>query len=192
MFTVVAIFILVIACINFMNLATARSVKRAKEVGLRKVVGAHRTSLVGQFMGESVLITFLSLLFALVIVLGLLPAFNTLTEKRLNIDFLDPVIWLWLIGLTLITGIIAGSYPALFMSSLNPVTILKGALKFKPNATYFRQGLVVFQFGLSILLILAMIVIYRQISYIQNKNLGFARENLLYIPGIETGMSENF
>ena len=192
MFTVVAIFILVIACINFMNLATARSVKRAKEVGLRKVVGAHRTSLVGQFMGESVLITFLSLLFALAMVIALLPAFNTLTEKRLYIDFLDPVIWLWLVGLTLITGIVAGSYPALFMSSLNPVTILKGALKFKPSATYFRQGLVVFQFGLSILLILAMIVIYRQISYIQNKNLGFARENLLYIPGIETGMSENF
>ncbi|KAA0989608.1 ABC transporter permease [Dyadobacter aurulentus] len=192
MFTVVAIFILVIACINFMNLATARSVKRAKEVGLRKVVGAYRTSLVGQFMGESVLITFLSLLFALAIVIGLLPSFNTLTEKRLYVDFLDPVIWLWLIGLTLITGIIAGSYPALFMSSLNPVTILKGALKFKPNATYFRQGLVVFQFGLSILLILAMIVIYRQISYIQNKNLGFARENLLYLPDIETGMSENF
>ncbi|WP_031525980.1 ABC transporter permease [Dyadobacter crusticola] len=192
MFTIVAIFILVIACINFMNLATARSVKRAKEVGLRKVVGAYRSSLVGQFMGESILITFLSLLFALLIVVLLIPAFNNLTEKKLALDFLNPFLWLLLFALTIITGIVAGSYPAIFMSSLNPVTILKGALKFKPSATYFRQGLVVFQFGLSILLILAMIVIYRQIDYIQNKNLGFARENLLYIPDIEKGMEGNF
>jgi ABC-type antimicrobial peptide transport system permease subunit len=192
MFTIVAIFILVIACINFMNLATARSVKRAKEVGLRKVVGAYRSSLVGQFLGESVLITFLSLLFALLIVLVLIPSFNNLTEKRLTLDFFNPFLWIWLIGLTIITGIVAGSYPAIFMSSLNPVTILKGALKFKPSATYFRQGLVVFQFGLSILLILSMIVIYRQIDYIQTKNLGFSRENMLYIPDIEKGMAENF
>ncbi|KQS33492.1 ABC transporter permease [Dyadobacter sp. Leaf189] len=192
MFTIVAIFILVIACINFMNLATARSVKRAKEVGLRKVVGAYRTSLVGQFMGESILITFISLLFALLIVLLLIPAFNNLTEKKLSVDFLNPFLWVLLFALTIITGIVAGSYPAIFMSSLNPVTILKGALKFKPSATYFRQGLVVFQFGLSILLILAMIVIYRQIEYIQTKNLGFARENLLYIPDIEKGMEKNF
>ncbi|QRR01879.1 ABC transporter permease [Dyadobacter sandarakinus] len=192
LFTIVAIFILIIACINFMNLATARSVKRAKEVGLRKVVGAYKASLVGQFLGESVLIAGLALLFAIVTVLLLLPSFNTLTEKQLSFNLLDPVLLLVLLGLTLITGIIAGSYPALFMSSLNPVVILKGALKFKPSAAYFRQGLVVFQFGLSILLILAMIVVYRQIDYIQKKNLGFSRENLLYVADVEKGMANNF
>ncbi|OJV16748.1 MAG: hypothetical protein BGO21_28195 [Dyadobacter sp. 50-39] len=192
MFTIVAVFILIIACINFMNLATARSVKRAKEVGLRKVVGAYKTSLIGQFMGESILITMLALVVAIGIVLILLPGFNTLTDKQLSLDFLDPAFLLLLLALTLITGLVAGSYPALFMSSLNPVTILKGALKFKPNATYFRQGLVVFQFGLSILLILSMIVIYRQIDYIQHKNLGFNQENLLYIPDIENTISNNF
>jgi ABC-type antimicrobial peptide transport system permease subunit len=192
MFTVVAVFILIIACINFMNLATARSVKRAKEVGLRKVVGAYKTSLIAQFMGESILITVLSLVVAIAIVLILLPGFNALTEKQLALDFLDPAFLGLLLVLTLVTGLVAGSYPALFMSSLNPVTILKGALKFKPNATYFRQGLVVFQFGLSILLILSMIVIYKQIDYIQHKNLGFSQENLLYLPDIENTMSANF
>lgn len=192
LFTIVAVFILIIACINFMNLATARSVKRAKEVGLRKVVGAYKSSLVGQFMGESLLITLLSLVVAIAIVVLLLPFFNALTEKQLYLDFLDPSMLLLLLALTIITGLIAGSYPAFFMSSLNPVTILKGALKFKPTATYFRQGLVVFQFGLSILLILSMIVVYRQIEFIQNKNLGFGRENLLYLPDIENSMNKNF
>jgi putative ABC transport system permease protein len=192
MFTIIAVFILIIACINFMNLATARSVKRAKEVGLRKVVGAYRSSLIAQFMGESILITILALFFAIVLVVVLLPSFNTLTEKKLHLDFLDPSLLLLLLGLAAITGLIAGSYPALFMSSLNPVVVLKGALKFKPSAAYFRQGLVVFQFGLSILLILSMIVVYNQIQYIQNKNLGFARENLLYISDIERGMAKNF
>ncbi|MEO6288104.1 MAG: ABC transporter permease [Dyadobacter sp.] len=192
MFTIIAIFILIIACINFMNLATARSVKRAKEVGLRKVVGAYRSSLIAQFMGESILITILALFLAIVLVVVLLPSFNTLTEKKLHLDFLDPSLLLLLLGLAAMTGLIAGSYPALFMSSLNPVVVLKGALKFKPSAAYFRQGLVVFQFGLSILLILSMIVVYNQIQYIQNKNLGFARENLLYISDIERGMAKNF
>ncbi|WAC09919.1 ABC transporter permease [Dyadobacter pollutisoli] len=192
MFTIVAVFILIIACINFMNLATARSVKRAKEVGLRKVVGAYRSSLITQFMGESILITLLALFFAVVLVVVLLPSFNALTEKKLALDFLDPSLLLLLLALATATGLVAGSYPALFMSSLNPVVVLKGALKFKPSAAYFRQGLVVFQFGLSILLILSMIVVYNQIQYIQSKNLGFARENLLYISDIERGMAKNF
>jgi putative ABC transport system permease protein len=191
-FTIVAIFILVIACINFMNLATARSVKRAKEVGLRKVVGAYRFSLIGQFMGESILVTFISLLFAIAIVLLMLSPFNELTDKKLSLDLLSPSLVATLLLLTVLTGTIAGSYPALFMSSLNPVTILKGALKFKPSAAYFRQALVVFQFGLSILLILAMLVVYRQIQYIQNKNLGFDRGNLLYINDAERGLAKNF
>ena len=192
MFSIVAVFILVIACINFMNLATARSVKRAKEVGLRKVVGAYRHSLIAQFLGESVLITLISLLVAIVIVVVMLPSFNQLTDKKLSFDLFDPVMLAVVFGLTAFTGIMAGSYPALFMSSLNPVTILKGSLKFKPSASYFRQGLVVFQFGLSILLIMAMIVVYRQIDFIQHKNLGFDRGNLLYIDDLEKGMAKNF
>lgn len=192
LFTIVAVFILIIACINFMNLATARSVKRAKEVGLRKVVGAYKSSLVGQFMGESILITLLALVFALMLVGVLLPSFNTLTEKQLSLNFFNPTLLLLLLILTTITGVFAGSYPALFMSSLNPVVVLKGALKFKPSAAYFRQGLVVFQFGLSILLILSMIVVYRQIEFIQNKNLGFDKSNLLYISDVEKGMAKNF
>ncbi len=190
-FSLVAIFILVIACINFMNLATARSVKRAKEVGVRKVVGAYRGSLMGQFIGESMLITVLSLILAVVLVFLLLPVFNTLTEKHLALNFANPAFVFLLLGLTLLTGLLAGSYPALFMSSLNPVVVLKGVLKFKSSATYFRKGLVVFQFGLSIMLILGMIVVYRQLEFIQTKNLGYERENLLYMP-LEGDLQKNF
>ncbi len=190
-FSIVAIFILAIACINFMNLATARSVKRAREVGVRKVVGAHRNSLMGQFLGESMLITLLSLVLSVLLVLLILPMFNDLTSKHLSMHFFNPTFLLLLVGLLVITGLLSGSYPALFMSSLNPVVILKGSLKFKPSATYFRKGLVVLQFGLSILLILGTLVVYRQIQFIQTKNLGFDRENLLYI-SLEGDLQRNY
>jgi len=181
-FSIVAIIILVIACINFMNLATARSLRRAREIGVRKVVGAGKRQLIGQFIGESLFVSFIAICFSLLIVMLLLPSFNTLTEKHLSIDFTDPSFILILLGLTVVTGVISGSYPALFMSSLKPIIVLKGLLKFRPGATYFRKALVVFQFSLSIILILGMIVIYRQIDFIHNKNLGFAKEDLLYIP----------
>jgi len=181
-FSIVAIIILLIACINFMNLATARSLRRAREIGVRKVVGAGKRQLIGQFIGESLFVSFLAVCFSLAIVALLLPSFNALTEKHLAINLADPSFILILLGLTLITGIISGSYPALFMSSLKPIVVLKGILKFRAGATYFRKGLVVFQFALSIVLILGMIVIYRQIDYIHNKNLGFAKEDLLYMP----------
>ncbi|HYV54986.1 MAG TPA: ABC transporter permease, partial [Chitinophagaceae bacterium] len=181
-FSIVGIIILVIACINFMNLATARSLRRAREIGVRKVVGAGKRQLIGQFIGESLFVSFLAICISLVIVMLLLPSFNTLTEKHLSLDFTDPSFLLLLLGLVLVTGIISGSYPALFMSSLKPIIVLKGPLKFKPGATYFRKALVVFQFALSIILILGMIVIYRQIDFIHNKNLGFAKEDLLYMP----------
>jgi ABC-type antimicrobial peptide transport system permease subunit len=181
-FSIVAIIILLIACINFMNLATARSLRRAREIGVRKVVGAGKRQLVAQFIGESLLVSFLAVCLSLLIVALVLPGFNTLTEKHLTIHLTDPSFLLIILGLTLITGIISGSYPALFMSSLKPIVVLKGLLKFKSGATYFRKGLVVFQFALSIILILGMIVIYRQIAYIHNKNLGFGKEDLLYIP----------
>ena len=182
LFTLVAVFILLIACINFMNLATARSTKRSKEVGIRKVVGAARSTLIGQFIGEALLLTFFSVIIAVGLAGILLPAFNSLTGKQLTMPVSKPVFWVSLIGLSAITGFIAGSYPALFLSSLNPVRVLKGSMKFSWGAIFFRKGLVVFQFALSITLIVGMIVIYRQMNYVQTKNLGYNRENLIYIP----------
>jgi hypothetical protein len=136
-------------------------------------------------------VSFLAILVSLTIVALILPSFNTLTEKHLSINLTDPSFLLILLGLTLVTGVISGSYPALFMSTLKPIVVLKGLLKFKPGATYFRKGLVVFQFALSIILILGMIVIYRQINFIHNKNLGFAKEDLLYMP-LEGSLGKNF
>ncbi|MFD2571050.1 ABC transporter permease [Spirosoma soli] len=181
LFTIVAIFILIIACINFMNLATARSAKRAKEVGIRKVVGAERTFLIGQFVGEAVLTAGMALIFAIVLVQILLPFFNQLTEKEISIQYGNPFYWLTLLGLALVTGIISGSYPALFLSSLQPVKILKGTLRFNSGAVLFRQGLVVFQFALSLLLIIGTLIAGRQVDYIRTKNLGLDRENMVYM-----------
>lgn len=182
LFSIVAVFILLIACINFMNLATARSAKRAKEVGVRKVIGAHRLALIGQFAGEALLLTFFSVIISVILAIVLLPLFNNLTGKELSLPLTQPVFWAILIGLLAVTGLVAGSYPAFFLSSLNPVRVLKGSLKFTWGAKFFRKGLVVFQFTLSIILIIGMIVIYRQMDYIQTKNLGYNRENLIYIP----------
>ncbi len=181
LFTIVAIFILIIACINFMNLATARSAKRAKEVGIRKVVGAERSYLVGQFVGEAVLTALMSLVFAIILVQLLLPVFNRLTEKQIAIQYTNPTYWLTLLGLALVTGILSGSYPALFLSSLQPVKVLKGTLRFKSGAVLFRQGLVVFQFALSLLLIIGTLIAGRQVDYIRTKNLGLDRENVVYM-----------
>jgi ABC-type antimicrobial peptide transport system permease subunit len=182
LFTLIAVFILLIACINFMNLATARSAKRAKEVGVRKVAGAMRLTLIAQFIGEAVMLTIIAVIISLVLATMVLPAFNSLTGKQLVIPFRQPVFWVTIGGLVTITGFVAGSYPALFLSSLKPVRILKGSLKFSTGALFFRKGLVVFQFSLSIIIILGMIVIYRQLNFIQHINLGYDRENLVYIP----------
>ncbi|RNI34274.1 ABC transporter permease [Hanamia caeni] len=191
LFTIIAIFILLIACINFMNLATARSSKRAKEIGIRKVVGAMRSSLIGQFIGESVLFSFISIFMALLLTSLLLPAFNNLTGKHLVLPVHQPFFYATIVGLLLITGVVAGSYPAFFLSSLNPVRVLKGKLQFSQATAFFRKGLVVFQFALSIILIIATIVIYEQMKYVQNKNLGYNRENLVYIP-IEGNLVKKF
>ena len=182
LFTIVAAFILLIACINFMNLATAQSVKRAKEVGLRKVVGAVRSSLIVQFIGEAMLLTLVAVIISLVLVAILLPMFNALTGKRLEMPVQMPIFWAAISVMVIVTGFVAGSYPALFLSSLNPVRVLKSGLKFKWGSGIFRKGLVVFQFSLSALLIVGMIVVYRQMDYIQSKNLGYDRENLIYLP----------
>jgi putative ABC transport system permease protein len=191
LFSLVAVFILLIACINFMNLTTARSAKRAKEVGVRKVVGAARFTLMTQFLGEALVLTFLSILVALVLVSLLIPLFNGLTGKHLFLPLAKPAFWWVLLGLLSLVGLVAGSYPAIFLSSLNPIRVLKGVLKFNWGGIIFRKGLVVFQFALSVILIVSMIVIYRQLNYIQTKNLGFDRTNLVYLP-LEGELSQKY
>lgn len=191
LFTGVAIFILLIACINFMNLATAQSVKRAKVVGLRKVIGASRSSLILQFIGEALLLTGISVLVAVVLTDALLPAFNELTGKQLSLPLSDPTFAGTLLAVWVATGLVAGAYPALFLSSLQPVKVLKGTLKFDWTATTLRKGLVVFQFTLSTVLIIGMMVVRRQVDYIQTKNLGYDRDGLLYIP-IEGDLTKKY
>jgi putative ABC transport system permease protein len=181
LFSVVAVFVLLIACINFMNLSTARSAKRAKEVGVRKVIGAVRSVLVGQFLGESILIALLAILIAACLTQLSLGTFNELTDKYIRLDFTDPVLLAWLAGIALVTGLVAGSYPALFLSSFKPVTVLKGTHKFSNHAALFRKGLVVFQFVLSAILIISTLVAYRQVNYIHHKSLGLNRENVAYV-----------
>lgn len=190
-FTIVAVFVLIIACINFMNLSTARASKRAREVGVRKAVGARQNSLFAQFMAESFLIVAIAMLLALLLTWLLLPAFNALTEKSIVLHLLDPTLLLTLLAILVFTGLLAGSYPAVFMSSLDTIKILKGTLRSGRQATLFRQGLVVFQFGISILLIVGTVIIYQQVSFIQEKNIGMDKENLLYM-SLEGNLGENF
>ncbi|MFT3705377.1 MAG: ABC transporter permease [Agriterribacter sp.] len=180
-FFFVALFILALACINFMNLSTARSARRAKEVGLRKVVGAGRKQLIGQFLGESILISFLALLIAVLLVLLLLPVFNSLSGKTLSISLLDGKIITILLSIALGTGLISGSYPALFLSAFRPAKVLKGNIKTMGGNLFFRNGLVVVQFVVSIVLLAGTAVVFKQLNYIKSMNLGFERSNLLYM-----------
>jgi predicted permease len=182
LFSLIAVFILFIACINFMNLTTARAGRRAKEIGIRKVAGAIRGPLVRQFLIEAILITAFAAGVALLIVTTILPQFNELTGKQIIVPWSSPIFWAGLAAMVIVTGTLAGSYPAFFLSRLQPIKVLKGALKFTGGALLFRKGLVVFQFVLSIVLIIGTIVVSRQISYIQNADLGFNRDNLVYIP----------
>ncbi len=181
-FFIVAIFIIAVACINFMNLATARSERRAKEVGLRKVVGAGRTQLIIQFLGESLIISFFSLLIAIGIVYALLPAFNHLADKKLVIHLFDGKLFVSLIGIALVTGVLSGSYPALFLSGFKPIKVLKGKIKIGGSNLVFRNSLVVTQFVVTIILLVGTAVVYKQLNFIKDKNLGFDKSNLLYIP----------
>lgn len=181
-FTVVAVFILVVACLNFMNLATARATRRAKEVGLRKVVGAIRPHLIGQFLAESLVVALLSLVLALLIIYLVLPYFNTLGGKDLALDFTNAQMIMGLLGITVITGLIAGSYPALYLSGFLPATVLKGTFTGGASGSLFRNTMVVIQFAVSISLIVGTTIVYRQLKYIQQLNLGYDKENLLYVP----------
>lgn len=191
LFSVIGVFILLIACINFMNLATGRSVKRAKEIGVRKVLGAVRSWLFSQFLLEAFVTTFLAVVVSIVLVIALLPVFNSITEKHLSLHIVDPSLILMLFCLTIATGIIAGSYPALFLSSLNTLTVLKGSLKFKHIDVFFRKGLVVFQFTLSVILIVCTAIVYKQMNYVQTKNLGLDRSNIIYM-SLEGDLVKNY
>ena len=179
----IAFFILVIASVNFMNLATARYTTRAKEVGMRKVAGAHWRQLVQQFLGESVLLSLLALLLAIGLVEFVLPAFNAVFDKDLSlIDNLRASVVLTLIGFALFVGLLAGSYPAFFLSSLKPAAALKGALRPGSKGLWSRKGLVVFQFALSILIIIGATVVHLQVDYIHHKDLGFRKDHILLLP----------
>ncbi|ELR73919.1 putative ABC transporter permease [Fulvivirga imtechensis AK7] len=182
LFLAIAILILVIACINFMNLATARAGKRAKEVGVRKATGAHRGSLVVQFIGESILITMISVLLAVTLADLMLPFFNTLTEKDIYVPYGNAYFTLSLLGAGVIVGTLAGSYPAITLSAFQPAKVLKGAAHSSKSLGGLRKVLVVFQFTLSIVLIIGTIIIYNQIRYVLDKDLGVAKENILYHP----------
>ena len=179
--SIVAAFILVIACINFMNLSTARSGNRAKEVGIRKVMGSLRVHLVRQFLTESMLIT----LFSFVVSVGLsyfvLPAFNNLSSKQLELPFGNPFFYLILFGASLIVGLMAGMYPSFFLSAFKPVNVLKGHFSLGMKSGFIRSALVVFQFVVSIFLIIGAIAVDRQLDYIQNKNLGFEKDQVIIV-----------
>jgi len=179
----IAAFTLLIACINFMNLATARSSKRSSEVGIRKVLGAEKSSLIRQFLGESFLMTLLAFVLALFLTFLLLPLFNAVSEKQINFSLTND--WALMLGfllLALVTGLIAGSYPAFYLSSFNPVKVLKGKLTNSLAVTSIRKGLVVFQFMISIVLIISTVVIARQMHYLRTADLGFDKDQQIVIP----------
>jgi putative ABC transport system permease protein len=182
-FAAIAIFILLIACMNFMNLSTARASLRAKEIGIRKVAGAGKASLVGQFMTESFLTCLTATGVAIVITFLILPAFNLVFDKQINLNFFQPVLWYYILILVIITSIVAGSYPSLFLASFKPLRIFKGNIVGQSgNVGSVRKGLVIMQFALSAFLVVSMLAVSKQVNYIQHKNLGFDKEHIIYIP----------
>lgn len=182
LFSAIGLFILLIACINYMNLATARSAGRAKEVGMRKVVGALRTQLISQFLNESFLLVFFALGIAIFLVMLCLPTLSEFTKKELSVSqLIDPVFVSVLIGITLLTGLVAGSYPAFFLTSFRPLGVLKGQIASTMRSGKLRQVLVVTQFSIAIVLIISTAIVYNQMKYIQNYHLGYAKDQVLVL-----------
>jgi putative ABC transport system permease protein len=182
-FTLIGIFILLIASINFMNLATARSIRRAHEVGVRKVLGAHRLQLIGQFLSESVMISLFALLFSFLLISWTLPAFNQLAGKAMTMEaVLQPIYMLSMLGIAFLVGLLSGVYPALYLSSFQPVEVMKGHLRAGRGNRLFRKGLVSLQFAISLGLIISTVVIYKQYRYLQASDPGFAKDQILVIP----------
>jgi putative ABC transport system permease protein len=191
-FTIIAWIILLIACINFMNLATASSERRAREVGVRKVLGAGKGKLIGQFIGESLLMAFLAVIVAIGLTALALPAFNSLVEKQLSLGLLNPVHLAGLLAIGLLCGLLAGSYPSFYLSSFNPVSVLKGLkLKTGGGAVYIRRGLVILQFATSIVFIITTIIIYQQLQYVQHREMGYEKQGLFYMQ-VQGKMNEHF
>ncbi len=181
LFTAIAIVILIIACINFMNLATARSEKRAKEVGIRKSLGTSRERLIYQFISESIFITFIAFVLAVLLTELALPGYNNLVDKELSINYLNPLFWLASFGIIIVLGVIAGSYPAFYLSAFKPVQTLKGTVKVGKGATTPRKVLVVTQFAFSVVLMISTIVIFQQINLVKNRDLGYEQERLIAV-----------
>jgi putative ABC transport system permease protein len=179
LFSLIALFILLIACINFMNLSTAKASGRMKEIGIKKTIGASRKSLIIQYVCESALMAFISLFIALALIEFVLPQFNTLTGKHLSLSLNTNEI-LFIFGITLLTGLIAGSYPALYLSGFSPALVLKSKMKSSIGELWVRKGLVIFQFTLSVVLITAVVIVYKQMQFIQTKNLGYNKDNVIY------------
>jgi len=182
----IAIFLIVLASVNFMNLSTAHSLKRAKEVGVRKTLGSNKIELVRQFLVESGLISFLSLALALILSILALPFFNTLADKDISIPYASPIFWLILIVSVIVLGLFSGSYPAFFMSSFKPIKVLKSIGQNSVGGGKIRNTLVVFQFAISVFLIVSTLVVYQQLKYIQGKDLGFSKDQVLIINDVFT------
>ena len=181
LFSIIGVFVLILACINFMNLSTARSEKRAKEVGIRKTVGSVRAQLIGQFLSESVLVSFISLVFSILLVMALLPLFNKLADKTVLLPWTNSLFWIAAVAFTLITGLVSGSYPALYLSRFEPVKVLKGTFRVGRFASLPRKVLVVVQFTFSIALIIGTIIVFKQIQYAKNRPVNYRNEGLLTV-----------
>jgi putative ABC transport system permease protein len=192
LFSLIAWIILIIACINFMNLATARSEQRAREVGVRKVLGAAKRKLVLQFIGESMFLSLISAVLAIVMIYAVLGSFNVMVEKQLHLNLSSPVHILALLSIIFLCGLIAGSYPAFYLSSFNPISVLKG-FKFRngSSAVFIRKGLVIVQFSISVILIISTILIYKQIEHVKDRSLGYNKQNLLYL-SLHGNMKQHF
>jgi ABC-type antimicrobial peptide transport system permease subunit len=192
LFSWIAFIILMIACINFMNLATARSEQRAKEVGVLKVMGAGKGSLVGKFIGESLMMSFMAVLLAVAMLLLLMPSFNALVQKQLSVDIFRPLHLFSLAGIGLVAGLIAGSYPAFYLSSFNPIRVLKGMkIKTATGVIFIRKGLVITQFTVSIILIISTVIIYQQVQHIKTRDIGYSKDNLVTMD-LQGAMKEHF
>lgn len=192
LFLIIGVFVLMLACINFMNLSTARSEKRAKEVGIRKTVGSVRRQLIGQFLSESVLVAFVSFLFSIIFVLSLLPLFNKLADKNIHLPWTSPIFWLAVLAFTFITGLISGSYPALYLSGFEPIKVLKGTFRVGKFASLPRKVLVVIQFTFSIALIIGTVIVFNQIQYAKNRPLNYRNEGLITVPMITPDLYKHY
>ena len=192
MFGIIGGFVLLLACINFMNLSTARSEKRAREVGIRKSMGSLRPQLVGQFLGESLFLALLSLVVALVLVELSLPWFNSVADKQIHIFWDRLSFWIPALGLTLLTGLVAGSYPAFYLSSFNVVKVLKGGFRAGRGAAIPRQALILLQLTVSVALIVGTIIVYQQIAYVKDRPVGYSREGLITVDIINPAIMRHY